>query len=77
MLTAEEARAQMPDKEKAVHDNVQSICNDISLYSRNGLPWCCVPITFAYVDETIEQLRKLGYIVEKDGNLIKIIWGEQ
>lgn len=75
MLTAEEARAQMPDKDQAVHDNVQSICNNISLYSRRGLPLCYIPIAFAYVDETIEQLRKLGYIVRKSENFIDIIWG--
>lgn len=77
MLTAKEARAQMPDKDKIVRDNIQSICNDISFAAQRGLEQIYVPITFNYVAATAVGLRELGYIVQCETTHITVSWEEQ
>lgn len=77
MLTAEQARAKMPDKDKAVHDNVQSICNDISFAAQIGLVQLYVPIIFNYVEATAQHLRELGYTVQIDQGHLSVSWEEQ
>lgn len=74
MLTAEEARAQMPDKDKVVHDNVQSICNDVSFASQRGLERIYAPIIFNYVEATAEKLRELGYTVQINPGHLTVSW---
>lgn len=73
MLTAEEARAQMPDKDKIVHDNVQSICNEISRASQRGMDYYCTPLIVC-VKETMDKLRQLGYTVSSNGIVLTVSW---
>lgn len=77
MLTAEEARAQMPDKDIVVHKNVQSLFNEILHAARSGATQC-TSFVAVYVEETLKELQKLGYSVRNNGQgIITVIWEEQ
>ena len=76
MLTAKEARAMMPDKETIIHDNVESICNDIQQAAQEG----CSSISFNrgiyYFKETMDKLKELGYTVKREDYIWYIEWYE-
>lgn len=75
MLTAQEARARMPDKDSVVTSGVSTACYTVRLFALNGFDECRLPITFGYAEEVAEQLRALGYEVQSDDATMKIRWG--
>lgn len=68
-----QARDLMPDKDKAVHDNVQSICNEISRASQRGMVYYCTPLIVC-VEETMDKLRQLGYAVSINSMILTVSW---
>lgn len=76
MITAQEALEMMPNKEKAIENNVQSICNNIQYFAQQGYDRMFIDKPISYTKETFEKLEELGYNVKEDFNMTVIIWGK-
>lgn len=67
MLTANEARDMMPDKDTVIYENVQSICNDIQILAQKGYSRIYIDYDVRYLEETLAKLKELGFTIRKDG----------
>ena len=65
----------MPGKDSVVSGGVSAACYTVGLFAKNGFDECRLPITFGYAEEVAEQLRALGYEVQRDDATMKIRWG--
>lgn len=66
MLTAKQARALMPDKDKTVQENVEHLCNAIQNIAKRGDRFLEVgKYDFVYQKETLAKMRKLGYKIAR------------
>lgn len=66
MLTAKQARDLMPDKDKTVQENVEHLCNAIQAGAKRGSRVIAVwQYDFVYQKETLAEMRKLGYKINR------------
>lgn len=66
MLTAKQARDQMPDKDKTVQENVEHLCNAIqNIAERGGNRIAFRRYDHVYPNETLAEMRKLGYKINR------------
>lgn len=66
MLTAKQARQLMPDKDKTVQENVEHLCNAIqNIAKRGGSRIAFGRYDYVYPNETLAEMRKLGYKINR------------
>lgn len=74
MITAQEAREMIPDKDTVIHDNVQTICNSIQQFAQKGYHSIYIEGGLLYFEETLAKFEELGYSIRKENNITFIEW---